>query len=165
MYRFVKFISENTFSIVEVSMFLSSSIKTCLEYKEGIAKCHNHNLCRRNAYQLAVSCFFKKWNRFHDRIDIMCYPSGSFTSVQCKCKQNLNHIMLVFVFEQTYFQVPVIFLLLPVIVLSVFALLTIRNIHTMRQTGNRLERQMTRVLLSQTIFTSFCAVPIAIDTM
>jgi hypothetical protein len=73
--------------------------------------------------------------------------------------------MLVFLFEQTYFQVPVIFFLLPVIVLSVFAFLTIRNIRTMRQTGNRLERQMTRVLLSQTIFTSFCATPIAIDTM
>ncbi len=60
---------------------------------------------------------------------------------------------------------PVVFALLPVGVLGLFASLTIRNIRTTRQTTNQLERQMTRVLILQTVFAACCAVPGAINTM
>jgi hypothetical protein len=57
------------------------------------------------------------------------------------------------------------FALLPVVVLGLFAFLTIRNIRTTRQRTNRLEREMTRVLILQTVFAACCSIPVAIDTM
>jgi hypothetical protein len=61
--------------------------------------------------------------------------------------------------------VPVVFAVLPVVVLGLFAFLTIRNIRTTRQTTNQLERQMTRVLMLQTVFAACCSIPVAIVTM
>ena len=49
--------------------------------------------------------------------------------------------------------------LLPLLILSVFSLLTIKNIRTVRQVASRLERQITRVLLLQTVLAGCCLLP------
>ena len=67
--------------------------------------------------------------------------------------------------KQGYFQVPVLTTLLPLLLLSIFGLLTIKNIRTVKQVSNHLERQMTRILLLQTMVVTFCLVPFASNSL
>ena len=66
---------------------------------------------------------------------------------------------------QTYFQVSVINTTLPVVLMALFGFLTIRNIRTVKQTSNHLERQMTRVVAFQTILNATTLLPYCIQTL
>jgi hypothetical protein len=54
---------------------------------------------------------------------------------------------------------------LPLTFLGVFGVLTINNIRTVKQASNQLERQMTRILLLQTIIAGCCLFPYCTHSM
>jgi hypothetical protein len=75
--------------LLQVSMFVSSSIKTCMEHKEDTAKCYNFNRSLFTSFEQSLSGFWKIWNQSNNRQDSLYYPKFCFTCVQCKYIQNL----------------------------------------------------------------------------
>jgi hypothetical protein len=54
---------------------------------------------------------------------------------------------------------------LPVVLMSIFGFVTVRNIRTVKQTSSHLERQMTRVVAFQMILNALTLLPYCIQTL
>jgi len=67
--------------LLQVSMFVSTSNKTCMEHKEDSAKCYNFSRSLFISFELPLSGVWKICNRSNNMQGSLRYPKFYFTGV------------------------------------------------------------------------------------
>ena len=136
-----------------------------MEHQESVASSNASDRHWFDSNQLAVRRFLEERRRqsCNDRHGLFDSKSGPST-ILCRSRPSFS-LFSVSLIEQAYFEVPVLFTMLPLTLLFLFGLLTMKNIRTVRQTSNHLERQMSRVLLLQTMVVTCCLLPLSANSL
>ena len=131
----------------------------------GVQPIEFHDHLLRSAHQLALldllpssiqSCLTDNYVHDPER-----HAAPIICKHQCCATTWINELLLL----QTYFEFLVVYTTLPILLLLVCGILTIKNIRTVKQASHHLERQMTRVVVLQTLVASVALLPYCVQIM